>query len=138
MGGVDGKSEIRNSKFEISRGRMPRESCLCYPSPVAEADNPISVEGVHFSRQRLTVEEGVRLELYQWRPEQETVAEPILFVAGWISLVRGWKPLLERLVTTHPVYYLETREKRSAEIDPKLMRPERFSGVVSSLTISSG
>jgi pimeloyl-ACP methyl ester carboxylesterase len=48
-------------------------------------------------------------------------------VAGWISLVRGWIPLLERLVTTHPVYYLETREKRSAEIDPQMMRPKSFS-----------
>ena len=77
-------------------------SCVCYPSPVAEAGNPISVEGVHFSRQRLTVEEGVRLEVCRWRPEQETGADPIFFVAGWISLLRGWKPLLERLVTTHP------------------------------------
>ena len=101
--------------------------CVCYPSPVAEAENPISVQGVHFSRQRLTVEEGVLLEVFRWRPEQETGADPIFFVAGWISLLRGWKPLLERLVTTHPVYYLETREKRSAEIDPQLMRPESFS-----------
>jgi pimeloyl-ACP methyl ester carboxylesterase len=106
---------------------VPSASRVCYPSPVAEADNPISVEGVHFSRQRLTVEEGIRLELYRWRPERETGAEPIFFVAGWISLVSGWKPLLERLVTTHPIYYLETREKRSAEIDPLLMRPESFS-----------
>jgi len=106
---------------------VPRASCVCYPSPVAEADNPISVEGVHFSRQRLTVEEGVRLEVYRWKPERETGTDPIFFVAGWISLVSGWIPLLERLVTTHPVYYLETREKRSAEIDPHLMRPESFS-----------
>jgi pimeloyl-ACP methyl ester carboxylesterase len=94
---------------------------------MAEADNPLPVEGVHFSQRRLTVEEGVRLQVYQWRPERETGAEPIFFVAGWISLVSGWRELLEELIPKHPVYYLETREKRSAEIDPHLMRPESFS-----------
>jgi len=41
--------------------------------------------------------------------------------------VSGWRELLEELIPKHPVYYLETREKRSAEIDPHLMRPESFS-----------
>jgi len=35
--------------------------------------------------------------------------------------------LLEKLVQTRPVFYLETREKESAEITLKLMRPASFS-----------
>jgi len=88
--------------------------------------DPISVEGAQFSESRLSIEEGVDLLLYEWKPERDTGAEPILFVAGWISLVTGWRPLLEHLVKTRPVYYLETREKRSAEIDRHLMRPASF------------
>ena len=94
---------------------------------MAEAQNPIPVEGVQFSQHRVTVEEGVRLQVYQWRPERDTGADPIFFVAGWISLVSGWRELLEVLARSHSVVYLETREKRSAIIEDGLMRPENFS-----------
>jgi len=94
---------------------------------MAEDSNPISVPDVRFNERRLTVEEGVRLRLYEWRPENDGGADPILFVAGWISLVTGWVPLLEKLVRTRAVYYLETREKESAKISPDLMRPSSFS-----------
>ena len=83
--------------------------------------------GVYFNERRLTVEKGVSLRLYEWRPENDGGADPIFFVAGWISLVTGWVPLLEELVRHRRVYYLETREKESAEITPKLMRSESFS-----------
>jgi len=85
------------------------------------------VEGVQFSESRLSIEEGVDLRLFEWKSVRDTGAEPIFFIAGWISLVTGWRPLLEHLVQTHHVYYLETREKRSAEIDRRLMRPASFS-----------
>ena len=89
--------------------------------------HPVSVPGVHFERRRVTVEDGVRLLLYEWRPEFDDGADPVLFVAGWISLVTGWVPLLNELVRARPVYYLETREKKSAEIAATLMRPASFS-----------
>jgi pimeloyl-ACP methyl ester carboxylesterase len=75
----------------------------------------------------VTVEDGVSLRLYEWRPASDNGADPVLFVAGWISLVTGWIPLLENLVQTRRVYYLETREKASAEISEHLMNPESFS-----------
>ena len=94
---------------------------------MTKVDDPIAVEGVRFSRRWVTVEDGVRLRVFEWRPERGTGAEPILFVAGWISLVTGWRPLLEKMVETHPVYYIETREKCSAQIDRRLMRAAGFS-----------
>lgn len=75
----------------------------------------------------MAVEDGVSLRLYEWRPASDNGSDPVLFVAGWISLVTGWIPLLERLVQTRPVYYVETREKESAEISARLMRPSSFS-----------
>ena len=89
--------------------------------------NPVPVSGVLFDARHLTVEDGVRLRLYEWRPEIDDGTDPILFVAGWISLVTGWVPLLEKLVRSRPVIYLETREKESAEISADLMRPSSFS-----------
>ena len=55
-----------------------------------------------------------------------TDAEPLYFIAGWVSVVEGWRPLLEALVRRRPVVYIETREKRSARIDRRLLRPESF------------
>jgi pimeloyl-ACP methyl ester carboxylesterase len=88
--------------------------------------NPVPIPGVKFTESRLTVEGGVSLRLYEWQPEDVGQADPILFVAGWISLVTGWAPLLEKLVPTRAVYYLETREKESADLAPGHMRPDGF------------
>jgi pimeloyl-ACP methyl ester carboxylesterase len=92
-----------------------------------EGINPVAVPGVRFERRRVAVEDGVRLRVFEWWPPIDNGADPILFIAGWISLVTGWVPLLEDLVQRHPIYYLETREKESAEIDRRLMRPNSFS-----------
>lgn len=70
------------------------------------------------------MEEGVRLTAYEWQPG--TGAVPLVFVAGWISIIDGWRPLLEVLVRERPVYYLETREKRSAIFDRRRLGPGDF------------
>ncbi len=90
-------------------------------------EDPLANSGDRFTQRRITVDDGAVLRLFEWQPASDTGAEPIFFVAGWISLVTGWVPLLEKLVKTRPVYYLETREKESAEIPEDLMRPESFS-----------
>jgi pimeloyl-ACP methyl ester carboxylesterase len=88
--------------------------------------DPISADGAGFCEDRIEVEEGVRLLCYRWEPRTGNSAAPVFFIAGWISLVRGWRALLEVLVRTRPVVYLETREKPSAEISPRLMKPSSF------------
>jgi len=88
--------------------------------------DPIAADEAGFSEDRVEVGEGVRLRCYRWRPQSENDASPVFFVAGWISLVTGWKALLRVLVHTHPVVYLETREKPSAEIPLRLMTPSNF------------
>ncbi len=88
--------------------------------------DPIAADGAAFSECRIEVEKGVRLKCYRWAPPFENGADPVFFIAGWISLVTGWKALLQELVRTRPVVYLETREKRSAEIPPRLMESSSF------------
>lgn len=94
---------------------------------MSTAQNPVPVEGVSFDELMVPVEDGVRLKVLRWSPESAYDADPVYFIAGWVSLVSGWRSLLEVLVATRPVVYLETREKVSADIDPRLLRPESFS-----------
>ena len=93
---------------------------------MSEASDPIAAEGAGFSERWIEVEDGVRLRCYRWQPLSGNGASPVFFIAGWISLVQGWKALLQELVRSRPVVYLETREKRSAEIQRRLMRPSSF------------
>jgi pimeloyl-ACP methyl ester carboxylesterase len=85
--------------------------------------DPIA-SGVSFSVHRMTVEDGVHLRVYEWQPG--TGAEPLVFVAGWISVIEGWRPLLEVVVPNRRVIYIESREKRSAIFDRKRLRPSDF------------
>lgn len=89
--------------------------------------DPIEAEGARFSSTSVEVDEGVYLKCYRWTPEHENGADPVFFIAGWISLVTGWKPLLLELVRSRPVIYLETREKFSAEVPREKLTPSNFS-----------
>ena len=97
-------------------------------------EDPLALSGAQFRQRRITVEDGVGLRLFEWRPESDHGADPIFFVAGWISLVTGWIPLLEELVQTRAVYYLETREKESAEVPERLgvarVEPDRLAELI--------
>lgn len=40
----------------------------------------------------------------------------VVFVAGWISMIDGWKRVLRRVTPRYRTLYVETREKASAEL----------------------
>lgn len=94
----------------------------CYASTVPNTD-PIS-SGIAWRQHHVEVEDGVRLAVHEWQPG--TGAAPLVFVAGWISIIDGWRPLLEVLVRQQPVFYIETREKRSAVFNRRPVRPADF------------
>jgi pimeloyl-ACP methyl ester carboxylesterase len=94
---------------------------------VKAGEDPVAAPGVSYQERMVVVADGVRLKVREWRPPASAAQEPLFFIAGWISLVSGWRPLLEVLVPTRRVVYLETREKASAEVDRRLLRPEHFS-----------
>lgn len=85
--------------------------------------DPIAA-GVEFRRHQIEVEDGVLLTVYDWQPG--TGAKPLVFVAGWVSVIEGWRSLLEVLVRERPVIYMETREKRSAVFERGHVRPADF------------
>jgi pimeloyl-ACP methyl ester carboxylesterase len=83
---------------------------------VGELRDPVASADARFESAWVEAEPGVRLRLFRWWPRSGDGAEPLLLVAGWVSVVEGWVPLLRELVRERPVAYLETREKRSAVI----------------------
>ncbi len=86
-------------------------------------ENPIAAR-VKSARHQIEVDDGVQLTVEEWQPG--TGAEPLVFVAGWVSIIEGWRPLLEVLARERPVYYMETREKRSAVFGRTKLRPADF------------
>ena len=61
------------------------------------------------------VSDGVSLQVIDFAPRSASSGKPlILFVAGWISLISGWKGVLKVLTKKYRILYLETREKQSS------------------------
>jgi len=88
--------------------------------------DPISAHHASFSEQRIRVSEEVSLRVVSWQPKEVDGGSPIVFVAGWVSIVAGWAEFLSALTRKHPVYYIETREKKSAEIRKSRLRTDDF------------
>ncbi len=93
------------------------------PDPIRD---PISALHASFSEQRIDVDEEVNLRVVSWQPKGDDAGCPIVFVAGWVSIVAGWAEFLHALTLRHPVYYIETREKKSAEIRKGRLRTNDF------------
>ena len=88
--------------------------------------DPISAHHATYSEQRIRVSEEVSLRVVSWQPKDDDAGSPIVFVAGWVSIVTGWAGFLHALTRKHPVHYIETREKKSAEIRKDRPRADDF------------
>lgn len=70
--------------------------------------------GATFKEEYIPVAENVSLRVISFAPPQQTEKPPVVFVAGWITLMSAWKIVLLELTKDFPVYYIETREKVSS------------------------
>jgi len=98
-----------------------------YRAGVQEIVDPIASQDSIYEELSVRVQKGVHLRVMTWRPKQPVSEAPIIFVAGWVSAVSGWAPLLKVMAARRPVYYIETREKRSALFESKKLTPADFS-----------
>jgi len=61
------------------------------------------------------VSDGISLKIIDFIPKKVSPDKPVIvFVAGWISLISGWKGVLKVLTSEYRVLYLESREKQSS------------------------
>jgi len=65
----------------------------------------------------VVVSDGVALRTIDFIPPCDTPERPVVvFIAGWISLIDGWKNVLKKLTPCYRTLYVETREKVSARL----------------------
>ena len=69
------------------------------------------------SESMLEMSDGVSLKMIDFTPQNISQKKPvIIFVAGWISLISGWKGALKVLTSEYRVIYLDSREKQPSVI----------------------
>lgn len=70
--------------------------------------------GTQITDEMVVVSPEVTLRVVTFTPVQKTDNPPVLFVAGWVSLIQGWERVLKEMTRDFVVHYVETREKISA------------------------
>jgi len=75
--------------------------------------------GARYKDEMISVSENVSLRLITFTPAEKNGNPSILFVAGWISLMSGWKEILQEMTKDFTVYYVETREKITSRVKGK-------------------
>lgn len=91
-----------------------------------DPQDPLEGTGGRFREHRIEVEDGVGLRAFEWSG-QEQLMPPVLLVAGWITIVDSWAPVIAKMAETRRVVYLESREKASASIRSEAMLKGSFS-----------
>jgi pimeloyl-ACP methyl ester carboxylesterase len=91
------------------------------------AGDPVGIRDSTYEELTVCVQAGVHLRVMTWRPKRPVSGDPVVFVAGWVSAVSGWAPLLKVMAVRRPVYYIETREKGSALFESGKLNPADFS-----------
>lgn len=89
--------------------------------------DPVTPPDSVYTTLSVCVQNGVHLRVMIWKPKHPVSEKPIIFVAGWVSAVSGWTPLLKVMAAQRPVYYIETREKKSALFEKRRLKPDDFS-----------
>ena len=75
----------------------------------------IKLKGV--SRRYIFTRPNVRLRLLTIKSSSDTPSGRVLFVPGWMSFSDTWRLVIRELLSKFDIYYLETREKNSSEVD---------------------
>ncbi|HDP99396.1 MAG TPA: alpha/beta hydrolase [bacterium] len=68
----------------------------------------------------ISVNDNVSLRVITFTPPQKTDNPPVVFIAGWITLIRAWQYVLREMSKDFTIYYVETREKISSKVVGKV------------------
>ena len=72
--------------------------------------------GTIFKEEMIPISENVLLKLITFTPSLINNNPAVVFIPGWISMIKGWQEVLKEMTKDFTVYYLETREKISSQI----------------------
>ena len=77
------------------------------------------VPGTKFYEEMISVSDNVSLRVIHFTPEKKSNLPTVLFIPGWISLMKGWKVVLNEMTKDFNVIYAETREKITSKVKGK-------------------
>jgi pimeloyl-ACP methyl ester carboxylesterase len=76
--------------------------------------------GAHFNEEMIATAANVSLRIITFTPPLQNRQPVVLFVAGWVSLIKGWREVLKEMTKDFKIYYIETREKISSKVKGKV------------------
>jgi pimeloyl-ACP methyl ester carboxylesterase len=72
--------------------------------------------GTTYKENLIRTSDNVTLKVFTFNGPENNRGLDVFFVAGWVSLIEGWKEVLQEMTKNHRVYYIETREKISSVV----------------------
>ncbi len=75
--------------------------------------------GTKFTEKMVSVSDNVSLRVVEFYPKRTTKHPTVLFIPGWISLMKGWKIVLKEMTKDFHIIYAETREKITSQVNGK-------------------
>jgi len=88
---------------------------------IISSDNLVDycAPGTKFTENMVSVSNNVSLRVMTFSPSKPTNQPTVLFIPGWISLMKGWKIVLKEMTKDFHVIYVETREKITSQVNGK-------------------
>ena len=72
--------------------------------------------GTRFKEKMVSVSDNVSLRVITFSPAKPTNRPTVLFIPGWISLMKGWNIVLKEMTKDFNIIYAETREKITSQV----------------------
>jgi pimeloyl-ACP methyl ester carboxylesterase len=77
-------------------------------------------DGARWKEEMIGVSESVKVRVISFEPPEPSAKPPVVFVAGWITLMAAWKDVLREMTKDFTVVYVETREKISSVVSGRV------------------
>ncbi len=72
--------------------------------------------GTKFTEEMVDISENVSLRAVKFTPPEKSQFPTVLFIPGWISLMKGWQQVLKEMTKDFNIIYVETREKITSRV----------------------
>lgn len=95
------------------------ENVMTISTSSSENMSDYCAPGTKWTEQMVSVSDNVSLRVIEFHPQNKTTQPTVLFIAGWISLMKGWKIVLREMTKDFNIIYVETREKISSQVSGK-------------------
>lgn len=72
--------------------------------------------GTKITEEMVAISDDVNLRVITFEPKQKSELPTVLFIPGWISLMKGWQIVLKEMSKDFNIIYAESREKITSQV----------------------